>query len=57
MKLRFAPRAESDLAEIHDYIAGNDPTAAERARKRFLTRRRWLHGEPISACRAGARNS
>lgn len=30
MKLRYAPRARSDLAEIHDYIAQENPGAARR---------------------------
>jgi addiction module RelE/StbE family toxin len=30
MKLRYTPRARSDLAEIHDYIAQDNPQAARR---------------------------
>jgi addiction module RelE/StbE family toxin len=30
MKLRYTPRARSDLAEIHDYIAQENPQAARR---------------------------
>lgn len=30
MKLRYTPRARSDLAEIHDYIAQENPAAAKR---------------------------
>ena len=30
MKLRYTPRAKSDLAEIHDYIAQENPQAARR---------------------------
>lgn len=30
MKLRYTPRARSDLAEIHDYIAQENPEAAKR---------------------------
>lgn len=30
MKLRFTPQARSDLAEIHDYIAQDNPQAARR---------------------------
>ena len=30
MKLRYTPRARSDLAEIHDYIAQENPGAARR---------------------------
>jgi toxin ParE1/3/4 len=30
MKLRFTPRARLDLAEIHDYIAQENPQAARR---------------------------
>jgi addiction module RelE/StbE family toxin len=30
MKLRYTPRARLDLAEIHDYIAQENPQAARR---------------------------
>ena len=30
MKPRYTPRARSDLAEIHDYIAQENPAAARR---------------------------
>lgn len=30
MKLRYTPRAKLDLAEIHDYIAQENPLAAKR---------------------------
>lgn len=30
MKLRYTPRARLDLAEIHDYIAQENPSAAKR---------------------------
>ena len=30
MKLRYTPRARSDLADIHDYIAQDNPQAAKR---------------------------
>lgn len=30
MKLRYTPRARSDLAEIHDYIAQDNSQAAKR---------------------------
>lgn len=30
MKLRYTPRAKLDLAEIHDYIAQENPQAARR---------------------------
>jgi addiction module RelE/StbE family toxin len=30
MKLRYTPRARLDLAEIHDYIAQENPLAARR---------------------------
>jgi len=30
MKLRYTPRARSDLAEIHDYIAQDNSQAARR---------------------------
>lgn len=30
MKLRYTPRARSDLVEIHDYIAQDNPQAAKR---------------------------
>ncbi len=30
MKLRYTPQARSDLAEIHDYIAQENPAAARR---------------------------
>lgn len=30
MKLRYTPRARADLAEIHDYIAQENPGAARR---------------------------
>ena len=30
MKLRYTPRAKVDLAEIHDYIAQENPGAARR---------------------------
>jgi len=30
MKLRYAPRAKLDIAEIHDYIAQENPQAAKR---------------------------
>lgn len=30
MKLRYTPRARSDLAEIHNYIAQDNPAAARR---------------------------
>ena len=30
MKLRYTPRARLDLAEIHDYIAQDNPQAARR---------------------------
>jgi addiction module RelE/StbE family toxin len=30
MKLRYTPRARLDLAEIHDYIAQENPPAARR---------------------------
>ncbi len=30
MKLRYTPRAQSDLAEIYDYIAQENPAAARR---------------------------
>lgn len=31
MKLRYTPRAMLDIAEIHDYIAQENPVAARRA--------------------------
>jgi addiction module RelE/StbE family toxin len=30
MRLRYTPRAKLDLAEIHDYIAQENPPAAKR---------------------------
>jgi len=30
MKLRYTPRAQLDLTEIHDYIAQENPQAAKR---------------------------
>lgn len=30
MKLRYTPRAKLDIAEIHDYIAQDNPQAAKR---------------------------
>lgn len=30
MKLRYTPQAKLDLAEIHDYIAQDNPQAARR---------------------------
>jgi addiction module RelE/StbE family toxin len=30
MKLRYTPRARLDLAEIHDYVAQENPQAARR---------------------------
>lgn len=30
MKLRYTPRARQDLADIHDYIAQDNPAAARR---------------------------
>jgi len=30
MKLRYTPRAKLDIAEIHDYIAQENPQAAKR---------------------------
>jgi toxin ParE1/3/4 len=36
MKLRFAPRATQDLAEIGDYIRSRNPVAAVRVRAAIL---------------------
>jgi toxin ParE1/3/4 len=36
MKLRFAPRATRDVAEIGDYLRSRNPLAAERVRAAIL---------------------
>jgi len=36
MKLRFTPRAVSDIAAIADYIRERDPAAAERVRAAII---------------------
>jgi plasmid stabilization system protein ParE len=36
MKLRFAPRATKDVAEIGDYLRSRNPLAAERVRAAIL---------------------
>jgi toxin ParE1/3/4 len=36
MKLRFAPRATKDLADIADYLHARNPAAAERVRDAIL---------------------
>jgi toxin ParE1/3/4 len=36
MKLRFAPRATADIAEIADYLRSRNPLAAERVRNAIL---------------------
>jgi plasmid stabilization system protein ParE len=46
MKLRFAPRAEKDLGEIHDYIAGYDPAAADRVRQAILDKAQVIARQP-----------
>jgi toxin ParE1/3/4 len=37
MKLRFAPRAKADIAEIHAYIADRNPKAAKAVVRRIKT--------------------
>lgn len=36
MRLRFGPRALADLERLHRFVAGNDPAAADRIRRRLL---------------------
>lgn len=47
MKLRFTPQARSDLVEIHDYIAQENPSAARRAIQIIRKAANALSGNPL----------
>ena len=48
MKLRFAPRAVRDLADIGDYIRTRNPAAAPRVREAILETLRMLCRFPMA---------
>jgi toxin ParE1/3/4 len=54
MKLRFAPRAESDLADIYAYIARENPTAAERVRTAILDMTQIVTRRPYLGVQTGS---
>ena len=46
MSLRFAPRAETDLKEIFDFVASEDIAAAHRVREAILEKARLIAKQP-----------
>lgn len=46
MKLRYAPRAHTDIADIHDYIAKHNPRAATAVIRRIRATGRLLARHP-----------
>lgn len=47
MKLRYTPRARLDLAEIHDYIAKENPQAARRVVSIIRKAAQTLQQDPL----------
>jgi len=54
MKLRFTPRAESDLVEIHDFIATENPAAADRVRSAILAKAKVAARKPYLGMQSGS---
>jgi addiction module RelE/StbE family toxin len=48
MKVRFARKAQRDLAGIHAYIAKDSPTVASRFVARLIERARQLADQPFA---------
>jgi toxin ParE1/3/4 len=46
MRLRWTPQAASDIAEIHDYIARDNPSAARRVVSQIRKDARLLVAQP-----------
>jgi toxin ParE1/3/4 len=53
MTLRFTPRARNDLRDILEYIAKENPVAADRVRQAFLEATKLVATRP----RLGIRNA
>jgi toxin ParE1/3/4 len=53
MKLRFAPRAERDLDDIHSYIARENPAAADRVRNAILNKAQIVARGPYLGMQSG----
>lgn len=54
MKLRLTPRAERDLIEIHEYIARENLTAADRVRKAILDKAETVARRPYLGMQSGS---
>ena len=50
-RARFSPRAESDLDEIQNYIAADNPTAAAKVRRTILATADFLAQHPAAGRR------
>lgn len=53
MTLRFTPRARNDLRDILEYIAKENPAAADRVRKAFLAAIKLVGTRPHLGIRSG----
>ena len=53
MTLRFTPRARNDLRDILEYIAKENPAAADRVRRAFLDAAKLVATRPHLGLRNG----